>query len=53
MKTERLYKLTKKGEELLKKLGQCNKNKHIQLAEKLLFSAIKPINKGKDNEIYR
>ena len=35
MKTERLYKLTKKGEELLKKLGQCNKNEYVKLAESI------------------
>jgi len=48
----RLYKLTKKGEGLLKKLNNKN-NKHVQLAERLLFPAIQPINKGDDNEIHR
>ena len=48
----RLYKLTKKGEGLLKELNNKN-NKHVALAERLLFPAIKPINKGDDNEIHR
>jgi hypothetical protein len=48
----RLYKLTKKGEGLLKKLNNKN-NKHVQLAEKLLFPAIKPTKKGENNEIHR
>jgi iron-sulfur cluster repair protein YtfE (RIC family) len=52
MKTERLYKLTKKGEKMLEQL-QYNNNKHVQLAEKILFPAIKPINKGDDNELSR
>ena len=46
----RLYKLTKKGEQLLKKL-EYNNNKHVKMAEKILFPAIKPINKGDDYEL--
>jgi len=52
MKTERLYTLTKKGEKMLKQL-RYNNNKHVQLAEKLLFPAIKPTKKGENNEIHR
>ena len=46
----RLYQLTKKGEQLLKKLEYSN-NKHVKMAEKILFPAIKPINKGDDYEL--
>ena len=40
----RLYKLTEKGKKLLHQL-KYNENKHVKLAENLLLSAIKPINK--------
>ena len=48
----KFYKLTKKGEGLLKQLNNKN-NKHVALAEKLLFPAIKPTKKGENNEIHR
>ena len=49
----RLYQLTKKGEKLLKQL-KYNNNKHVKLAEDILFPAIKPKNEGvSKNEIPR
>ena len=42
---ERLYKLTEKGKKLLYQLEYKN-NKHVKLAEDILFPAIKPKNEG-------
>ena len=45
----RLYQLTKKGEKLLKQL-KYNNNKHVKLAEDIVFPAIKPRNQGDKHE---
>ena len=41
----RLYKLTEKGKKLLRQL-EYNENKHVKLAEDILFPAIKPKTEG-------
>ena len=41
----RLFKLTEKGKKLLRQL-EYNENKHVKLAENILFPAINPENKG-------
>ena len=41
----KLYTLTEKGKKLLRQL-EYNDNKHVKLAEDILFPAIKPTTKG-------
>ena len=41
----RLYKLTEKGKKLLRQL-EYNNNKHVKLAEDILFPVIKPKTEG-------
>ena len=41
----RLYKLTEKGKKLLRQL-EYNNNKHVKLAEDILFPVINPKTEG-------